>query len=492
MGGVNTALGADITSISNNPAGLGFYRKSEWSFTPSLNFTNNSGTMLGNSVSDGNSYFGVPNFGVAFSNAKPDSDRGDWRGGTWGISYNRTSNFNNRVSYLGGVNRNNSIVDYLRSTADGLDIAVEDLASPGGTNQIGFNVGYDETLAQLAYSGFLIDALDADRDGQPDPDNYYRSNLSRDFRIGFGNELIEDPKQIRPSGMNTTTGSNNQWSVGYGGNYKDKVYFGAALGIASIRYSQREDYTESVVQSTFDLLDNYTLSDNLDVSGTGFNGTFGAIYRPNDLVRVGLSFTTPTIFRLSETSHTSLATNLLNPGAIGLNPNQLAYSSRSIDNQFNYRLTTPMRASAGVAVFLGKYGFISGDVEYRPFRAARVNGDFPVVQGVNDAVRYNSDIRNTYQNVFDFRVGGEFRYEIFRLRGGAAYQSDPFQRSVDNLNRQRFVYTGGAGVKVKNFFADLAVAFNQFQQAYTPYPLGPSATFQNKTTTASITIGSSF
>jgi hypothetical protein len=38
MAGVNTALGADVSSIAGNPAGLGFFRKSEWSISAGLNF----------------------------------------------------------------------------------------------------------------------------------------------------------------------------------------------------------------------------------------------------------------------------------------------------------------------------------------------------------------------------------------------------------------------------------------------------------------------
>ncbi|HSI91080.1 MAG TPA: hypothetical protein VK927_08185, partial [Adhaeribacter sp.] len=38
IGGAQTALGADASSMNGNPAGLGFYRKSEFTFSPGLNF----------------------------------------------------------------------------------------------------------------------------------------------------------------------------------------------------------------------------------------------------------------------------------------------------------------------------------------------------------------------------------------------------------------------------------------------------------------------
>lgn len=503
MGGVSTALGADLTSLHTNPAGLGFYRKSEWSVTPSLTFTNNTGTMLGNNLNDGNAFFNVPNFGIVFANVRRDTDKSDWRGGSFGVSFNRMQNFNNQVSYLGTVNRRNSIIDYLRSTADDLDIPVGRLAV--APDQIGFNVGYNQMLAQLAYAGYLIESLaqqDAngnpirDENGNtiPDPRNYYRSNLSDNARVVTENGrdiLIEDPSQTLPSGTIRTTGGSNQWNIGYGGNYQDKLYVGATVGIANIRYNSRNDYTETVQQATFRLLDRYTLSDNLTVSGTGVNATLGVIYRLNDVVRLGGSFTTPTIYSMRETSFTQLNTTLLPNNRLDID--DLSISERSVDNEFRYRLTTPLRASLGAAFFIGKYGFVSGDVEYRPYRAARLGGDFGTgAQGINQQVAYNNEIRDLYRNLFNFRVGGEFRYEIFRLRAGAMFQDDPFSRNVDNLNRTMLVYTGGAGLKIKSFFVDLAFAYTTSQQAYTPYPLGPSATFQNRFTTASLTLGSSF
>ena len=40
MGGAQTALGADLSSISGNPAGLGFYRSNDYSVSPTLRFNN--------------------------------------------------------------------------------------------------------------------------------------------------------------------------------------------------------------------------------------------------------------------------------------------------------------------------------------------------------------------------------------------------------------------------------------------------------------------
>src|SRR4051812_9984565 len=70
LAGAGTALGADLTSASLNPAGLGFYRKSDVSFTGGLGFINSSSLYLDESNTDKRSYLFFPNLGVAISQAK--------------------------------------------------------------------------------------------------------------------------------------------------------------------------------------------------------------------------------------------------------------------------------------------------------------------------------------------------------------------------------------------------------------------------------------
>ena len=42
MGGAFTALGGDISTLSQNPAGIGVFRASEMSVTPQLNYINST------------------------------------------------------------------------------------------------------------------------------------------------------------------------------------------------------------------------------------------------------------------------------------------------------------------------------------------------------------------------------------------------------------------------------------------------------------------
>ena len=46
LGGAYSAVGADLSAATLNPAGLGLYRRSDFSITPMVRFTSNDATYL--------------------------------------------------------------------------------------------------------------------------------------------------------------------------------------------------------------------------------------------------------------------------------------------------------------------------------------------------------------------------------------------------------------------------------------------------------------
>ena len=69
----------------------------------------------------------------------------------------------------------------------------------------------------------------------------------------------------------TTSGATNQWSISYGGNYEDKIFFGLGIGISSLRYESTTTYTEQFQQ---DVLFDMKLDEQVSIDGTGVNATF--------------------------------------------------------------------------------------------------------------------------------------------------------------------------------------------------------------------------
>lgn len=63
MGGAFTALGGDLSSLNQNPAGIGIYRSSEVGLTLNLDFQSSKTDAQGLSTSDDQTKFTFNNFG---------------------------------------------------------------------------------------------------------------------------------------------------------------------------------------------------------------------------------------------------------------------------------------------------------------------------------------------------------------------------------------------------------------------------------------------
>jgi hypothetical protein len=119
IGGAQTALGADISTIASNPAGLGMFRRSEFSFSlgnqsANLNALSNTGQM-----SESESRFSIPQMGVVLPSRNTGREDSDWKGITFGIGFTRLNNFNETFSYQNNSVPPNTIVDYFADLANG-------------------------------------------------------------------------------------------------------------------------------------------------------------------------------------------------------------------------------------------------------------------------------------------------------------------------------------------------------------------------------------
>ena len=67
LGGAFTSLGADLSSMSINPAGLGMYMSSDFGISPSLTWNNMQSTYLGTKSDYSRTRFTLGNLGMAFN-----------------------------------------------------------------------------------------------------------------------------------------------------------------------------------------------------------------------------------------------------------------------------------------------------------------------------------------------------------------------------------------------------------------------------------------
>jgi hypothetical protein len=460
LAGSGSVLGGDISSTFLNPAGLGFFNRSQFVFTPGFSSNQTDGTAFGDTNSDQANRFSITNLGVAINFIKGDLVPGNFRGGTLGITYNRSNSFRRNV-LISGFNNNNSIIDAMLQQAD--FSFPEEL---GG-------------IAQVGYDHYIIN---------PDPNDqtFYNSPV-----LGFPTQT----EQIR------TTGFTDLVNIAYGGNYKDKFYLGAGLGITSANYSNSRVYSE---QFANEALNSFTIDERLDVNGTGVNFNLGLIVRPTDAIRFGLSYTSPTYYSFNEEGDNVYVSNWNNYDVANFlddNGNRLIVEDTVLNrletatNIFvsNFNLTTPARVNAGLAFFFNKNGFITMDIEHLNYSNANVSStDF---FAGND----NNTIANIYNSVMNIRLGGEYRYDIFRLRVGYASLGDPYQSNFDDveLDRSRKTISGGVGINMGKYFLDLSVSNTQFDESFRSYRLtnnleSPLAIINHNITSTQLSFGLNF
>ncbi|MFY0689666.1 MAG: hypothetical protein JXQ90_21015 [Cyclobacteriaceae bacterium] len=491
FGGAQTALGGDLSNAGGNPAGLGFFNRSTFAFSPVFNFNTVQSDYLGSKRQGFESALKVGHMGAVFFYGKDEATAGKWRGGSLGISINRIKNFNHQAE-MDGYNNMSSIINSFVENPEG-------------------------AYADAAYDHFIIN---------PHEYNYQ-------FDEGFGEILGYDTTDFigysspyetsvpRQQMSVKTNGGQYAINLGYGGNYDDKIYMGANLGIQTIDYTRRTIYTESeyfvveerngdeVLGYGDDALDHLRIEDNIYISGAGVNLSMGVIVRPLNFLTVGATFQTPTALALSEESSYDFTTSYYDKFDYTLvefdtydadnDPSTqylyTTYDLQNLDNNpylsdiysSNYYITTPGRINLGAAVFLGKRGFLTADAELVDYGSSRVGSEDFVATEDNDV------IKDIYKAAMNYRLGGELRLDKFRFRGGFAFEGDPFAES--NVDRTRMEATTGFGYRNKDFYLDVMAGHKWYNTFITPYEVSfdaPEAKISTAQETLNITFGLNF
>ncbi|MFN6945752.1 MAG: OmpP1/FadL family transporter [Cytophagaceae bacterium] len=448
LAGAATALGGDMGSVHVNPAGLGLYRRSEVSFSPGLNFANSRTNFLNTTTPDNRQNLNVGNFGVVFSDVKDDIEPGAWRGGSFGISFTRTNNFNNQFT-AAGVNPRNSMTDYFAQISQGFHFDQDIFFPP-------------EDLIDLAVlSNTLF----------PDVSGRFYTPVNRGF-------------PSRQEEIITERGGQFQWDISYGGNFNDQFYIGASMGITRIRNITERTFRETVLYDFDDPRDLIDLEvyDYFESRGTGVNFTLGTIYRPSDIIRFGLTLETPTWYAVTD--------QYLYYARSRFEETQYNFEGETPLSSYRYNLNTPLRLTGGAAFFLGRSGFISADIAYVDYSAATVREPGATI---NQLRGDNLTIQSLYRPTINVNLGAEQRFDIYRLRVGFATLGNPYRPDASDIRHTVYNFTLGAGIRMPDYYVDFALINTRFNSSYAPYSLAdgtqPVATIRNSNTNAMISFG---
>ncbi|GAB4428543.1 MAG: hemin receptor [Bacteroidia bacterium] len=478
MGGAFSAVGADLTSATLNPAGLGLFRSSVFAVSPAFQVATARTDMLDASQRETRQRFGIPSSGVAFNTInyydngreKSEIEKG-LKSYTFAIGVNQLENYYRDLLVQGAFNPSSSLTNYFAEQAEG------------------FQPGELGLLPGTAFDLLMIDTI-------------YGSGGARYFPA-VTNGQMEQTMQILEEGRR------NEWYVALGGNFSDRFYLGAAIGLQTLRYEQTYLFVEEDVNNLYQFYNPFEdngfpleiptnviqLQEYFSTRGTGVNGKIGAIYRPLDHIRIGASVQTPTFLNLTDEFQTTLTHNF------NATATQTEEATRATDlSRFEYSLATPFRATLGAMVQFQKYGFFSADVEFVDYTKPRLSS---VVTNILDPNYYgfaaeNQAIADLYQPALNYRLGGEYRIDIFRLRAGAAlYGSplgtraseyiDPATLEVQQIDASRRFFTLGAGVRQPNFYMDVSFVNQVQQDKNAPYSLASTTLLAPTAVTARTT-----
>jgi long-subunit fatty acid transport protein len=437
-GGAFGATGADYSSSLINPAGLGFYRRSELHLSMALTANVADANYLGSTTFDRRTNFNIPTFGFVLSKMNSGLN-GDATDGIVGFNFafghHRSNDFQQNL-FIEGNNNRSSITDFYVQQSNGIDY--RDITASGT----------ESNFSNLAWRGYLTDTFDNSA-------SYYSPWFYGDNN---GYNLLQT-YQI------TRRGSTDEFNISGSMNIGNTLFLGAGLVMMEVRQQYKAVFTESdpdrTVNNSLGSTYRYSsLTTEINTEGSGIAGRFGVIFRPVDAFRLGLSAQTPARIALTDKYKYILESDIDYPG-IGYN------SVIGPEEQMDYELITPARYTLSANVMLTKFGFISADLEMVDYRNGRLTS------GTYAFSNENRRAQQVLNEAYILRVGSEFKLDDhWRFRLGYNYASSPYQSNatgVNNADLARQSYSTGFGYTDGHYFLDLAGMLTQFKEYYTPY-----------------------
>ena len=400
MSGAFGALGGDMSAVSLNPAGSAIFNNSHTSLSVSNFGIDNQTTYFNNSNVSSNSNFELNQAGAAFvfNNLSSNSP---WRKFVLGLAYEQTQNYDNDF-FSSGVNTT-SIDSYFLTNAQGLRLdeisAFADESISDAYSEIGSSYGFANQQAFLGYESYILEP-----DADDDANTAYTSNIA--------------PGSFNQEYSYASTGYNGKFSVNLAMQYEDNLYLGLNLNSHFINY-ERSTFLYEENSNLGSIVNEVGFENNLATTGSGFSFQLGGIAKLTDVVRVGLTYDSPTWYTISEETTQYLSTVREDNGPV----------SQIIDPQVinifpDYKLQTPAKITGSLALILNKQGLISFDYSRKDYGSTKFTPESDTYFAAqNNIISNNLKIANTY------RIGGEIRNKNFSYRAGYKLEESPYNNS---------------------------------------------------------------
>ena len=443
IGGAMGSLGGDATAPLVNPAGLAFFKTSDFIITPGFGFTKGTGIFRetstkgtgGNFFSLGTSGFILGGFGYKAKNS-------------FSITVTQVADFNQTVSYKG----QNNYSSFAEPLAD--EFAASNLTIDQALNSNAISLP-----TKMALYTYLVDTA----------------------TIGGNKQVIarsEFASMLNQEHLSQISGGITEITAGFAHELNKKILLGLSLGIPITKIDRNTYYRESDATSNTDNDFNFmTYRENFNLKGVGFNLKGGLIYRPKEYIRLGLAFHSPDMMMLTETFNSGMAADLEklffpNSGYDSVGSSTITGNSSEV---YKYTTYTP-----GKIILSGSYvfreveninrqkGFITADIEYVNYKWMRFGTSEEITNETKEYYKpFNDAIDAIYKSAFNFRLGGELKFKIIMARLGFAWYGKPYKDK--ELKAGKMNLSGGLGYRHKGMFLDLTYVHQINKDVHFPY-----------------------
>lgn len=425
MGGAFGALGGDLSTLNQNPAGIGVYRSSEIGATLDVDMQRFTMQNTGaDPYTHSQTRAACNNFGYVGAVRTGSSLMPFFQ---WGVTYNRVNSFERYYrGYFPQIGT--SWTNYVANLSEGYSTK-----SLLGTKD--YDPFFDSDVPWISALAFNTMVMNASPYQQGTNQQYV--GLFKDGSTGDAQVEVREKGYV------------DEYSINFGGNFANIVYWGLGFGITDLSYTQWSYYDEQVSDALVPNGNDSGLTNGAaewgienynTVSGTGFNVKFGLIFKPVNEFRIGLAIHSPTWYHLNFSQNAWIDYGLGQIESDGY----YTWDSQVDQNDFantqegywSRKLKTPWRFMASAAGVIGGRFILSADYVYEAYP------DMTVSDGGGEFTTISDDIHQYYQGSSELRLGAEVRVTPqFSLRAGYGYKATGAKQ--DARNGLDYVYTSG-------------------------------------------------
>lgn len=484
MGGAMDALGADLSTISTNPAGIGLFRHSAANLSFGL-VTQEDAQEFANGNKTNMSF---DQAGFVYSTRMGQSSFLNFA-----FNYHKSRNFNHILNAAGRTLNGGSqnIQSYNKAVA-GMDVYMKN-------DEILSNDYAYSQLDYLYYNTIIYNPLI----------NPNAESLTENFYCYGAERYMMDRVQ---------TGYIGQYDFNISGNLNDRVYLGVTIGVHDVHYKSYSEYAE-LFESNEEGLGGMLVEDTREITGTGFDLKAGVIFRPieDSPFRIGLSVATPTWYDLTTRNYTALyvdaenATETFN-----------GIKGWDIDNSYDFKLYTPWKFGLSLGHTIDNFIALGASYEFADYGSLdsrEIDGyDWDGNTTSSTDIPMKRHAEQTLKGVSTLKLGAEVMVapQLF-VRAGYNYVSPMYnkhgykdgtlasygvtdQSQTDYTNwkaTQRL--TAGVGCRLGKFSLDVAYQYSQTDGTFTPFKdvldatnVAESVDVSNKRNQVLLTMGYTF